>query len=497
MARFASSATRKATKVILASSAKVPGLVESVAKRLNFRGEYLSFVYLPQANTIYAGIRWISQEKTCDPFAKVDFFELGVATWRQLEKFNISELSISNMSSAQLKAEDIGRFTLGIFQAHWTFNRYKKPKKTTELSISIIAASKILFSKVEQTKVLEIHRSMSLAREMIEETPQNFNPATIPAVLKENFKDLSPAVKIDLLDEKKLRQKGMNAILAVGRASQNQPVLVHASFLPKNKVKKRICLIGKGITYDSGGLDIKTEGHMKSMKMDMAGAAVMMAVLRTIAQIGLSSVEVHWISAFAENMIAGNSYKADDIITTFSGQTVEVYNTDAEGRLTLADALAYGTMLDPDYIVDAATLTGAAIVAVSPYYTAMMGNDGELLQDLVVNFQKEGEFIVHTQLPEVLRQHVKGTISDLINTSKLDRMAGHLTAGLFLSHFVDQRKFSNPNLKLKKKKAYNWAHLDMAGPAYNDSQNTLLAKGATGHAIRSLVSWILSVDKRQ
>lgn len=495
MAKFVDNITKKFTKIILVDKAKVLGLDENVAKRLNFKGEYLSFAHLPQANVIYVGIHWELREKTCDPFAKVDYFELGAATWRQLEKYNIHDLSIANMSSVKLTSEDIGRFTLGLFQAHWNFDRYKKTEKKSELSIGITTASGSIFSKKEQSGVLKLHQAMILAREMIEETPQNLNPATISTIIKQNFKTTGSPVKIEIWDEKTLKQKGMNAVLTVGQASQHPPVMAHLSLLPRGKVKKRVCLVGKGITYDSGGLDVKTEGHMRSMKMDMAGAATMMAVAYAISQIGLDSVEVHWISAFAENMIAGDSYKADDIITTFSGQTVEVYNTDAEGRLTLADTLAYSTLLQPDYIIDAATLTGAAIAAVSPYYTAMMGNDDKLIEDLFATFLKEGELVVHTRLPEVLRQQVKGTISDLNNTSKLNRVAGHLTAGLFLSHFVDQRKFSNPSLKLTKKKAYSWVHLDIAGSAYNDGQNSLLTKGATGHAIRSIVSWLLSIDK--
>jgi leucyl aminopeptidase len=271
--------------------------------------------------------------------------------------------------------------------------------------------------------------------------------------------------------------------------------MVHVIIKPKGEVKNKVCLVGKGVTYDSGGLDIKVGGFMKTMKVDMGGSATMFGVMKTLSDMDLQNTEVHWISAWVENMVDGASYKSDDVLTTYSGQTVEIWNTDAEGRLTLADALTLATLQDPDYIIDTATLTGAAVRSVSEHYTAMMGNDYRLISTLEATFIQEGEKTVHTPLPEVLRKEVKGKVGQFVNTSKIGPMAGHLTAGLFLSHFVDQRNFRNSKLNIKEPKAYAWAHLDIAGSVWNKNHNNLEVDGATGQSVRSLAAWILDLDK--
>ena len=208
------------------------------------------------------------------------------------------------------------------------------------------------------------------------------------------------------------------------------------------------------------------------------------------------TLEIHWLTAFCENSVNSNSYRSDDILESFSGQTMEVWNTDAEGRLTLADVLSYGTLLEPDYMVDAATLTGACVVANSNYFTGLMGNDESLNQNLMTSFIDNNERTVTNHFPEILRESVQGSLGDLINTGKLQRQAGHITAGLFLSHFIDQNNWRPQVLEkyqIKNPKAYNWAHLDIAGTAFNNTQNALETQGATGQSVRSLVDWVLGL----
>lgn len=493
MTQISSGSKKSATRIVLVDNIRTPGLSETVAKRVGFKGEYKTFLFLPTENVLYVGTKWSQKHKSADPYDKPDYFELGAASWRELEKLKPTELSISNLSAKPLPARELERFVLGILQASWKFDQFlPAASKGEELKIYLDMAAKSNLSAKQQAETEQLHQAMILVRQLVEQPPEQLNPSSIVKLVKEA---LPSGIKLDVLSKAELEKLGMKAILAVGRGSVHEPVLVHATLPAKGQVKQRICLVGKGITYDSGGLDIKTEGHMRTMKMDMAGAATMLGSLVALAGLNLRHIEVHFIAAFAENMISGASYKSDDIITTYSGQTVEVQNTDAEGRLTLADALCYATLLEPDYIIDAATLTGAAVVAVSPYYSAVMGNDGQLIEEIIKYHEQEGEFAVHTPLPEVLRPHVTGKLSDLINTSTLPRLGGHLTAGLFLSHFVDQRQFRNPQLKLDQKKAYPWVHLDIAGSAYNEGQNRLKTFGATGNNVRSLVSWIVSKDR--
>jgi leucyl aminopeptidase len=205
-----------------------------------------------------------------------------------------------------------------------------------------------------------------------------------------------------------------------------------------------------------------------------------------------SGLEIHWLTAFCENKIDGNGYVPDDIITSYSGQTVEIQNTDAEGRLTLMDMLSFATVeIDPDYIIDMATLTGACVMANGHTYTGMMSNDKILSESLMQTLVENGEHTSLNPLSEFYRKFVKSEIADLTNTSKMDRYAGHITAGLFLSHFVDQNNFRRDDLVITDKKSYPWVHLDIAGSSNNKKKNTLNYDGSTGHSIRSLFEFLV------
>lgn len=494
MVKIVNGKNSRATKIIIVDSAKLPQLSSAVASKTNFKGHYKSYLYLATDDILLVGSKWKNENKNCDPYDKPDYFELGALSYREIEDYSPTAVVISNLSSKPIDNEQISRFALGLMQANWKYDKYLPTKsKQKELTIHFDLALNSQLNSKQQKQLLSLNDAITNARKLIETTPEELNPSTIAALVREILPSDKFSLKVHNSTE--LAKLKMNAVLAVGRGSQHAPVMLHATLNPSAKIKKTICLVGKGITYDSGGMDIKTGGHMRTMKMDMAGAATMLASIKAASGLDLVHTQIHFIVPFAENMVAANSYKSDDIISTYSGQTVEVRNTDAEGRLTLADALAYATTLKPDYIIDAATLTGAAIAAVSPFYTAVMGNDGQLIEEIINKYTEEGEFAVQTPLPEVLRQFVMGNISDLINTSSLVHMAGHLTAGLFLSHFVDPRKFRNPDLKSSNKEPIPWVHLDIAGSAYNEGYNKLATIGATGSSVRALVSWISAVDK--
>jgi leucyl aminopeptidase len=461
-------------------------------KKHAFEAKYKQVQLMVESSELYVGLSLKSTTKNFDPFFRVNYFELGASLYKTVSKMQDLQIEIALFPSNQ---QDLFDFLLGFNQAEYIFDTYLK-KDTSEaktIEISFAPHLKDLISP-EIIQKLEIYnQGLNQARSFVDGTPEDINPESLPRLAQTSLSSNSQ-VEVKTFSATELLKLGMNGIVSVGRASRYQPNLFHAIFKPTGEVQKKICLVGKGLTYDSGGLDIKTDGHMRTMKMDMAGSATMFGTFKILAELGLKNIELHWISAFAENMIDANSYKSDDILTTFSGQTVEVYNTDAEGRLTLADALAYATLQEPDYIVDAATLTGACVASLSEYYTALMSNDRDLALSLESHFQKTGEKTVLTPMPEVLREFVTGKNSDLVNTSTAPVRAGHLTAGLFLSHFVDQNLFRNPELKITEPKAFAWAHLDIAGSAYNENKNLLGYKGATGQSIRSLVSWVLSED---
>jgi leucyl aminopeptidase len=493
---------------LVATTDNSPSILES----LKFKAKFGQIAILVESKQIFVGINNELKVKTLDPFSAPDYFNLGAKVANRLKATTFRKLSITPPSSVSSKQfED---FLLGLMQASHEFDRYVKEAKSIDLEI-FVPDSKTnkenkpeVIAMVPQNQTIlpivsnssfanleAINQGITITRDLVNETPQMVNPSTMLGLIQAQFENNSQ-VRIQSFDYEQMEQMEMGGIVAVGKASIHKPIMVHTTIKPKREAKKKIVLVGKGITYDCGGLDIKTGGHMKDMKMDMAGSATMFGVTKALAAIGLDNVELHWISAFAENMVDGTAYKADDILTTYSGQTVEVYNTDAEGRLTLADALSYATFLNPDYIVDAATLTGACVRAVSENFTAFMTNSEYLKNTLLAKFESENEPTIYTPMPERLRANVVGNISDLVNTAvKAVAEAGHITAGLFLSHFIDQNCFRNDKLVMTEPKCYDWVHLDIAGSAYNNKNNSLETNGATGQSVRTLVNWILDEDK--
>jgi leucyl aminopeptidase len=451
-----------------------------------FEGKFGQVVL--EASSLYVGALFENKNKSIDPYNKADYYALGAKVTGRIKATLLTKFTLN--FDFEITDKDLEHLLMGLLQSSYNFDKYLKKPKSVNLEFSIPTN----FSQSKLDYIQIISDSVDLTRDLVNDTPQAINPNTMPDIIDKQFVGV-PNVSIQNLSYEKMIELGMDAIVAVGKASVNKPILVHTTIKPKADARKKIVLIGKGLCYDSGGLDIKTAGHMKDMKSDMGGSALMFGATLALAKLGLENVELHWISAFAENMIDGGAYKSDDILTSYSGQTIEIHNTDAEGRLTLADALSYATLLDPDYIVDAATLTGACIVALSEYNTALMSNDLNLKNKLLAKFESEMEPTVYTPMPEVLRQYVEGDISELMNTSTISRQSGHVTAGLFLSHFVDQNNFRNPKLSIPKPKAYPWVHLDIAGSAFNSKHNSLKATGATGQSVRSLVSWILDEDK--
>jgi leucyl aminopeptidase len=485
----------KALQIFLIKSINknnVTSLHKTALERIKFKGKFGEIVGLFETNSMFVGTDYKNQFMTYDSYAKPDYYALGAKVTRYIKKTNIKQIQINSLCN--INSKELEHFLLGVRQGGYDFDTYMKDKTTVELEVFLEDRLAEVLEKENLEYIEAITNGVKLARNLVNETPQVINPTTMPNLIRWEFSG-SKNIQIKEIPFKNLIEMGMDGIVAVGKASVHKPSLIHTILKPSGEVTKKIVLVGKGLTYDSGGMDIKGGGHMKDMKCDMAGSATMFGVTKALSLLNLKNTEVHWLSAFAENMIDGNAYKSDDILTTYSGLTVEIYNTDAEGRLTLADVLSYATLLDPTYIVDAATLTGACIVALTDTYTGLMSNNRDLSKKLLNKFSQELEPTTEVKLRENMRKAVKGKNSDLMNTSSLDRQAGHMTAGLFLSHFVEQAQFRNTTLNIKTPKSYPWVHLDIAGSAYNSKNNSLGVDGATGQSIRSLVQWILEEDR--
>ena len=311
---------------------------------------------------------------------------------------------------------------------------------------------------------------MCQARDWGNTPPNLLYPETFAEAAKAYVRDAKIAVEI--LDDKALERGGYGGILAVGGGSARKPRLVRLSYSPRG-AQRHLALIGKGITFDSGGLDIKPAGQMAGMKFDMSGAGAVIAAIRAIADLGLK-VKVTAYAALAENMPSGSSYRSSDVLTMFDGQTVENYNTDAEGRLVMADALARAGQDSPDLMVDIATLTGACMVALGTRTSGLITN-GEQTSDLLLDAaEAAGEDFWELPLTEYTRGLIKSDVADM-RSGAGQRWGGALVAGAFLERFVPE--------------GVAWAHLDIAGPAENDGEAYgYVSKGGTGAGVRTLVA---------
>ncbi|MGW7350365.1 leucyl aminopeptidase [Streptomyces sp. NPDC054784] len=320
---------------------------------------------------------------------------------------------------------------------------------------------------VERAQVLaaEVHR----ARDLIN-TPSNaLDPAAFAAEVEKAGREHK--LKVEVLDEKALAKGGYGGILGVGQGSEAPPRLVRIAYTHP-KAKKSLAYVGKGITYDSGGISLKPAGYNETMKCDMSGAAAVFGAVVAAARLGLRVNVTGWL-ALAENMPSGAATRPGDVLTMYSGRTVEVLNTDAEGRLVLADALTRACEESPDAVVDVATLTGAMVVALGDRTFGIMANDDAFRTSLFELAGEAGEDAWPMPAPEHLRETIDSPVADLKNIG--GRMGGGLLAGVFLAEFVAE--------------GTTWAHLDIAGPAFNESgPYGYTPKGGTGSAVRTLLA---------
>ncbi|MFJ4533346.1 leucyl aminopeptidase [Streptomyces nigrescens] len=306
------------------------------------------------------------------------------------------------------------------------------------------------------------------ARDLINLPPNDLDPKSFAAEAQAAAKEFG--LKFEVLDEKALKKGGYGGLLGVGQGSQAPPRLVRIAYT-HSKASKTLALVGKGITYDSGGISLKPAGHNETMKCDMSGAAAVFSAVVAAARLGLEVNVTGWL-ALAENMPSGSATRPGDVLRMYSGKTVEVLNTDAEGRLVLADALTRASEESPDAIVDVATLTGAMVLALGHRTFGIMANDDAFRTSVHEIAEEVGEQSWPMPMPSELRKGMDSPVADLANMG--ERMGGGLVAGLFLKEFIGE--------------GIPWAHLDIAGPAFHEGAPWgYTPKGGTGSAVRTLV----------
>lgn len=352
---------------------------------------------------------------------------------------------------------------IGAMIADYAFDKYKseKPHHLDEITFGV-------FSQDDVDEGIIFGEAMKFARDLANEPAQYATPAKL-AEIAEHLEDVTTKV----YDKDAIARMGMGAFLAVAQGSVQQPKFIHMKYTGKNP-KKKIAIIGKGICFDSGGLDIKPPASMLTMKDDMSGAACVLAVMQALNKLK-PDMEVHGIIAACENMPSGSSYKPGDILTAKNGKTIEVDNTDAEGRLTLADALCFACELQVDEVIDIATLTGACMVALGTHAAGIMGNNEDMISRLIQTAQSSGERLWELPMYKEYKDSLKSDIADMKNTGS--RYGGASTAGVFLQEFVEGVK---------------WAHIDIAGTAYLEKPQKELIAGATGAGVRTLLNYVIS-----
>jgi len=360
------------------------------------------------------------------------------------------------------------------FREHFgTAERSKQRRAVKEIVIVESDPAKARLANAGLAKAHILAEATIVARDLVNTSPRHMHPAELAAAARRLAKRGS-GIGVRVFDRVAMERMGMEAALAVADGSDHPPAFVHAVYRPTKRAKKRVVFVGKAITFDSGGLNVKTGDGMTNMKIDMAGAASIIGCLSALAALKIP-VEVHGIFAALENMPSGHAYRPGDVVRAMNGMTIEILNTDAEGRVTMADSLSYAVRkIKPDAIVDLATLTGAVIVALGDDYAALMANDRALARTLLVAARASGELLWELPLPESYDEALHSKVADMNNTG--GRSAGVIKGGLFLKRFVGDMP---------------WAHLDIAGPVFCEKETRPdIPYGGTGYGVRTLISYL-------
>ncbi len=363
--------------------------------------------------------------------------------------------------------------TEGALLGTYAFTKYRKDKAQA-VDVDLLAANRAEAAAVEtgRRRGQVIADAVNYARDLVNEPPNVLTPDALAIEARKAAKDTK--LRVQVWGPQDLKKRGMELILAVGAASVHTPRVIVIEYTP-TKPKRSVTLAGKGVMFDSGGLDIKSADGMATMKGDMAGAAVVLATMRALPLLG-SQARVTAVLASVENSIGSRSMRPGDVVTTMNGTTVEITNTDAEGRLVLADAVAYLATMKPDEIIDLATLTGAASIALGPYAAAIMGSDDALVDRLVKAGAQVGERLVPLPLYEEYRKAMRSDIADIKNSGT--RGGGAQKGAIFIREFAG---------------GLPWAHLDIAPVEYFDREegtSAIQSKGASGFGVRTLLEYL-------
>ena len=388
---------------------------------------------------------------------------------------NASRVSVGGRPELGTAAELAAVATEALLLGEYRFTRYKPaPNDQTSIVELRVPAGDGAMEAIARSRA--IGAGVVWARDLVNTSPSDKRPPRFAQDVQEVAESVGLACTV--IDEDQAAELGMSALLAVGRGSTAAPRLVILEHAPAGtEGTAPVCIVGKGVTFDTGGISIKPSANMDHMKSDMGGAAAVAGTMRAVAEINVPRRIVGLIP-MAENMPDGDAYRPGDLVEALNGKVIEVLNTDAEGRMILADALAYGVSeFEPSRVVDLATLTGACVVALGEDIAGVMANDDELQGELVAAGEAVGERVWPLPMFDIYDRLIKSKVGDIKNTG--GRWGGAITAAKFLENFVDETP---------------WAHLDIAGPAYRTKAQPLAPAGGVGFGVRLMVHWLSQAD---
>ncbi|MBD5405248.1 leucyl aminopeptidase [bacterium] len=444
------------------------GIITKSLKNSSFKGKAGEILIIHSEKIILTGLG-NAGELTTPTLNKIGGI---IGTTLKREKVSTALLMLDNF-------EDKKNFEIiyGAKLKTYKFDKYLTKDKENFNCTLFVHTENPTKSKEDFTEINSIIDGVITTRNLATE-PSNILTTT---EFTKQIKYLSKlGISIEIIDEKQLKKMGANLILAVGKGSAYPPYIVIMKYTGNKKSKKTIALVGKGLCFDSGGISIKPSAHMDEMKSDMTGAATVVGIMEMIAK-QKAKINLTGIIGLAENMPDGASYKPGDILTSLSGQTVEVLNTDAEGRLVLADCITYANQkVKPTAIIDFATLTGAIMIALGEYKAGLFTNSDNLGTKLLTAGNESGDELWQFPLSKKYNEMLSSPVADMANISHPDRLAGSITAAEFLHNFAGDTP---------------WAHIDIAGTAWTTSGNDISPKGLTGFGVRLINDFLKNFNE--
>lgn len=399
-------------------------------------------------------------------------------------KYGLRTVSVAMFGRELQKPESIEAAATAALLADYAFDAYKKKnsdRKLVELELLFPDGKALPAARKTVERAVAVGEGVTIARDLVNMPAHEMTPTRLAKAAEEIVKASNGVLKLKVLNRAECQKLGMGAYLAVAQGSDEEPKFLHLTYTSPRPSKKTIAVVGKGVTFDSGGLSLKPADGMMTMKCDMAGGAAVLGLFAALAQLK-PRVHVHGIVAATENMPSGKAIRPGDVVRSMEGKTIEILNTDAEGRLTLADAVAYVRRENPEVIIDLATLTGACMVALGDSVAGLMTNTPALGKQLLGAAKRAGEKLWELPLETNYREMLTSDIADLKNITGT-RYGGALTAGLFIQEFVGETA---------------WAHMDIAGPAFAERPLApYIGKGGTGYGVRTLVEFISELEGKK